>query len=99
MCCVEVLLPSIGMASDEQVSNYQTSAPHFDKIYLSYDRVIVLPEGIFFLSNDGELLPARLVASDAQGLYVVAAFYQCPRCSRWFRSNKCENPACPLNGK
>jgi hypothetical protein len=85
--------------TQEQLIQEEINELSFEKIYLSPDRILIYPEGIFYLNEAGDVVPARLVASDAAGLYIVAAAYKCPACGRYNRDNICHNPQCPLNGK
>lgn len=91
------LLPlSNGYAQD--LFNQEQDAT-FEKIYVSPDRVFIEVEGIFYLTEEGNIAPAKFVASDASGLYVALNAYQCPGCQRWNRDNICFNSRCPLYGK
>ena len=88
-----------GHASELLMQEQQMMEPAFEKVYVSPDRVLIYPEGIFYLNESGEVASARLVASDASGLYIVAAAYKCPGCGRYNRDNICYNERCPLYGK
>jgi len=94
------LLPfTSGHAIEQLMQEQQMKVPSYEKVYVSPDEVLIYPEGIFYLNESGEVAPARLVASDACGLYIVAAAYKCPSCGRYNRNNVCHNPECPLNDK
>ncbi|MCH9624976.1 MAG: hypothetical protein S4CHLAM123_01380 [Chlamydiales bacterium] len=85
--------------AQEQLIEEEMTKPSFEKIYLSPDRILIYPEGIFYLNEAGDVVPARLVASDASGLYAVAATYRCPGCGWRNSDNRCINRKCPLYGK
>jgi len=83
----------------EQVVQEEVTEPSFEKIYLSPDRILIYPEGIFYLNEAGDVAPARLISSDAAGLFIVAATYRCPACGWANHDNVCINRKCPLYGK
>ena len=85
--------------AQELLDQTQITEPVFEKVYVSPDRILIYPEGVFFLNEAGEVASARLVASDAFGLYIVTTSYQCPACRRRNRDNVCMNQKCPLYGK
>lgn len=87
------------LMQERLMQEQQMMEPCFEKVYVSPDRVLIYPEGIFYLNESGELASARLVASDASGLYVIATAYRCPACGRYNRTNVCRNKACPLFNK
>jgi hypothetical protein len=85
-----------GHASEHFVQEPQMTESSFEKIYVSADRILIHPEGIFYLNEAGELASARMVASDASGLYVVADYYICGNCGWANGDGKCINMNCPL---
>lgn len=100
LICFSILVSLQYGVAREEFLPYQTKEPLIEKVYLSSDRIFIYPEGIFYLDELGEVVPARFVASDGSGLYIFAdRIYQCPCCNRGNRDNKCNNPNCPLYGK
>lgn len=69
------------------------------KIYVTPDQIHIIPEGIFFLNEEGNLIQACGIFSDQSGIYAVAARYKCPACGWWNNNNICNNTGCPLYGK
>ncbi len=75
----------------------ETEAVKGEKIYLSPERIKVLVEGIFFLTDLGEYQLARLVSSDEGGLYVVSAYIRCPACGAWSTDGSIHKLWCPYS--
>lgn len=80
-------------------SDFKLESPALEKIYVNPDQLHIIPEGIFFLSEEGNLVPACGVFRDQMGIYVVAESYKCPSCGMRNRNNVCINTSCPLYGK
>lgn len=99
-CLCTAIAPPLALATTVQ-DNQIPDAPRFEKIYVDAESVILAPEGIFFLDQEGLVCPARLVAVDAHGIYVIAAqkYYQCPVCGKWSNTGKCIYLPCPMYGK
>jgi|GEM_PF-6313640 len=85
--------------AQEQWTHEISSETVCEKIYVSPDCIYIYPEGIFYLNEIAEVVPARLVASDALGVYVVAKYYRCPACGTYNRNNVCIKTTCPLYRK
>lgn len=51
------------------------------KIYTSPDKIMVMPDGIFYMNEVGDFQPVSCVAYDEVGVYVVAV-KTCDYCHR-----------------
>lgn len=84
--------------AEELLNEEQIIEPTYEKVYVSPDDILICHEGIFFLNTVGDLTPARLISSDAAGLYVMWGDYYCPQCGYLNSTNRCTNTRCPLYG-
>ena len=93
-----MVTPAWACAQPENSGPAQESLSHFEKVYVTPEQVVLVPEGIFFLSSEGILTAARLISVDAQGMYVVKAYYRCSVCGRMNIDNICWNSSCTMFG-
>lgn len=94
-----MIFPAFSQTShNTEETTIATSLPRFEKVYVDPSSVLLTQEGVFFLTQDGRLQPARLVAVDTQGMYVIRKSYQCPICRRRYPDNVCLTPTCPNKG-
>lgn len=91
------LVTSIHGHAQELFDQEEMTEKYVEKTYISPERIFIHPEGIFFMNDVGDVIPARLIGSNSLGIYAVA-FYQCPACGRMSRDNICLYPRCPKYG-
>lgn len=101
LTCVSLfsLMTSINGHAEESFGQEEMTENYLEKTYLSSERIFIHAEGIFFMNDMGNVVPARFIGSDASGLFVCAAMYQCPGCRRWNSDNVCGNSRCSLYGR
>lgn len=93
---IAIFIPLLTQANNPDV---QTIAPKSEKIYVTSDQILLIPEGIFYLGQEGDFEAVRIVGTDSQGLYIIRNAYYCPGCNRVTRNGICTNPRCSMYGK
>ncbi|MBS4167895.1 hypothetical protein [Parachlamydia sp. AcF125] len=67
-----------------------------EKTYLLPSQLYLIPEGIFFMSAEGELESTSTLFADGNGPYVLQKFQQCPACHLWSRDGTLHRTSCPF---
>lgn len=72
--------------------------PPFEKIYVSPQEILSTPQGIFYISPEGEYRPVRTIRRDKDGrTFVILITQECPICGRWCTGKSCpEGYDCPF---
>lgn len=73
------------------------SPPAFEKIYISRDQVVGLPDGTYVRHSCGNLEKVRALLEDCDGLYVLLIETQCPLCGCCYKGKEPpEGMGCPI---
>ncbi len=71
--------------------------PAFEKIYINTNRLVGMPDGLYYFGGDGYATKVGTVLHDCQGAYILKIEYQCPLCGRiYFNKAPDEDHDCPL---
>ncbi len=89
----------LAIGAVEMKDAFENPVTQHEKIYVSPEQIVLTPGAIFFLSSEGTLNQASLLSADAEGIFVIAAYYQCPACGHWNNKNKCGNNKCSMYGR
>lgn len=65
------------------------------RTYVEPSHIHILPDGIYYTNEEGDLESVTGVSSDQFGIYVLK-YYQCPSCGTWNYGNMCTKRDCPL---
>lgn len=73
------------------------SPPAFEKIYISLDQIVCMPDGIYYMHTCGNLEKTRAIMEDSDGLYVLLIETQCPLCGACYKGTAPpEGMGCPI---
>lgn len=79
------------------LSNQFCNATPFEKIYISCNQLINMPDGLYYYDQYGHQTKVKTVLGDEDGMYILVVNYECPLCGRKHsNSTPDEGYGCPI---
>jgi hypothetical protein len=91
-----IFLLAVCFGFSTQASAQEQIARQEDKIYVSPDRIRIVPDGIFYMNEVGEFQPVNMVSSDEGGVFIVSNQIQCSTCRAWSSDGNLHKFWCPF---